>query len=683
MDGRARRFAAPPADPRTLFDAADVLHGSPSAVAILDAESRFAYLNERAQRYVGAAQSLIGRDIFEVFPELTSTSFETALLAAMRGRAPVRLERFENPVSRRAFFVLIMPLRTGVIVHFRDVTHLSIRQKQQAAVAAFGLHALLAQESTRESLLDEAMRSVREALDAEVCGFFSIVIRPEGDTAHLVAGSGWREGLVGEHSEDLSGDSHVAVTARNAEPVAFTSAPIDSPVRSAEYPLLAEHRIQSGLSVVVQSAEGLYGVIVAYNTRERNFTSDDLNCLQSIANAVAGLRQRWDGADALAESEQRLRQAQKMEAVGRLAGGIAHDFNNLLTLIHSYSEMAIVDLAEHDAIRADVEQIKLASQRAAALTRQLLAFSRRQVLLPREIRLNDVIEGLQKMLLRVIGADVELTVDLAPDLSAVFADPGQFEQVLMNLVLNSRYAMPAGGRITISSRNVTVSELAQLRWTEATPGAYVEVTVADTGSGIPADALPHVFEPFFSTKERGRGTGLGLSTVYGIITQSGGLVRAESTEGQGTTIRIMMPPYRVDAEAAAQPQPAPIASRRGSETILLVEDDDAVRALAKRILGGAGYAVLEATNGEDALLLFARESKRIDLVLTDIVMPRMSGRAFVRELAGRNSASRVLFMSGYTEDEIVRLDLLPPGTRFLEKPFSVQGLLGAVRSALE
>jgi CheY-like chemotaxis protein len=382
------------------------------------------------------------------------------------------------------------------------------------------------------------------------------------------------------------------------------------------------------------------------------------------------------------QSEQRLRQAQKMEAVGRLAGGIAHDFNNLLTLIHSYSEMAIADLEGQDAIRADVEQIKLAAQRAAALTRQLLAFSRRQVLLPREIALNDIIVSFQKMLLRVIGADVTLEVDLDPDLVTVFADPGQIEQVLMNLVLNSRNAMPGGGRISIASRNVTLRDPSQSPWTEATAGQYAELTVTDTGSGIPADALPFIFEPFFSTRDRGSGTGLGLSTVYGIVSQSGGFVRVESREGQGTTMRVILPVHRVAVEADVPATPAPVAAKKGNETVLLAEDDQAVRALARRVLEAAGYSVLEAENGEDALALFGRNTDRVDLVVTDIVMPRMNGRAFVRELLKRNAAPRVLFMSGYTENEIVRQDLLPAGTVFMEKPFTMQSLLLSVRRAL-
>jgi two-component system cell cycle sensor histidine kinase/response regulator CckA len=376
-----------------------------------------------------------------------------------------------------------------------------------------------------------------------------------------------------------------------------------------------------------------------------------------------------------------LRQMQKMEAVGQLAGGIAHDFNNLLTGILSFCDLILQELRPDDPIRGDVEQIRQAAQRAATLTRQLLAFSRRQVLQPRVLSLNSVIDELDSMLRRVLGASITLETELDPGLWHVFADPGQLEQVVVNLVVNARDAMPAGGRVTIATANVRLDALRGTGTGALNPGDYVVLSVGDSGVGMDQATQARIFEPFFTTKELGRGTGLGLSTVFGIVQQSGGEVTVESAPGQGATFRVYLP--RHVGPASAAPRPDRRALPGGSETLLLVEDEAAVRASARRLLERYGYTILEARHGADALRIFEANEARIDLVLTDIVMPEMGGRELVERLRAYRPGLKVLFMSGYTEQAITADGVMPPGTGFLEKPFTIDGLMRRLREVLD
>ncbi len=374
-------------------------------------------------------------------------------------------------------------------------------------------------------------------------------------------------------------------------------------------------------------------------------------------------------------------QSQKMEAVGRLAGGIAHDFNNLLTVITSYSDLLLEDLAPGDAKRDDLEQVRKAADGAAALTRQLLAFSRQQVVEPRVVSLNTVIEGLQKILRRVIGEDIELTTTLAPDLGAVRADVGQLEQVLMNLAVNARDAMPTGGKLTIETANVEHDPDYAREQEAAAVSRFVMLAVSDTGIGMDEATKARIFEPFFTTKELGKGTGLGLATVYGIVRQSGGFIWVYSEPGMGTTFKIYLP--QVDAvAAAAAATAAPGASRRGTETVLLVEDAAAVRAVTHQALARQGYTVLDAPNGAEALRIAASHPGPIHLLLTDVVMPGLSGRQLSDQLARLRPDTKVLYTSGYTDDAVVRHGVLESGIAYLQKPFTVDGLARKVREVL-
>jgi two-component system, cell cycle sensor histidine kinase and response regulator CckA len=379
--------------------------------------------------------------------------------------------------------------------------------------------------------------------------------------------------------------------------------------------------------------------------------------------------------------EEQLRQSQKMEAVGRLAGGIAHDFNNVLTAILGYSQMLLVDLPEGDTRREDVQEIEHAANRAATLTRQLLAFSRRQVLQPQILDLNALVENLDKFLRRLIGEDIDLRVHSSPDLWLVSADSGQMEQVIMNLAVNSRDAMPTGGKLTLETANVELDAGYAQRHIAVTPGQYVMLAVSDTGTGMDEETQARIFEPFYTTKTSGKGTGLGLSTVYGIVKQSGGNIWVYSEIGRGTTFKIYLP-RTTESGTPARAVRIEATDLRGTETILLVEDEDPVRALAVKVLRGLGYHVLEAKMGREALDIAAGHDDVIDLLLTDVVMPEYSGSELSRKLAHSRPTLKVLYMSGYTDEAIIHHGVLAANIAYLQKPFTPHALAAKVREVL-
>lgn len=378
--------------------------------------------------------------------------------------------------------------------------------------------------------------------------------------------------------------------------------------------------------------------------------------------------------------EQTLRQSQKMEAVGRLAGGIAHDFNNLLVVIIGYSSLALEKLGEYDSSRPMLEEIKKAGDRAAALTHQLLAFSRKQIIQPVALNLNSVVTDMDKILRRVIGEDIELVNVLHATSAVVRADAGQIEQIILNLVINSRDAMPSGGKLIIETRNVRRAEVYEAVQSDVREGQYVMLAVSDSGCGIPAEIRNLIFEPFFTTKDPGKGTGLGLATVYGIITQSGGYIAVDSTIGRGTTFRIFLP--RVDEEVSMTRIPAAVRISPAAQTVLLVEDEDAVRNLASTILIRNGYRVLEARAGDEALRISREHSGAIHALVTDVVMPQMSGRQLADVIQTIRPDIKILYISGYSDDVISHHAILEPGTAFLQKPFSPSALARTVHDLL-
>ncbi|MDB4881706.1 MAG: domain S-box-containing protein [Gemmatimonadetes bacterium] len=378
-----------------------------------------------------------------------------------------------------------------------------------------------------------------------------------------------------------------------------------------------------------------------------------------------------------------LRQSQKMEAVGQLAGGVAHDFNNLLSIILSYSVMVAESMSQSDPARADVEEIRLAGERATALTRQLLAFSRQQVLQPQVVSLNEIVAGMQKMLRRLIGEDIELLVEPANDLGDVLVDPGQIEQVIMNLAVNARDAMPAGGKLTIETANVELDDAFAAGRPGISAGSHIMLAVTDTGEGMDAATMGHIFEPFFTTKEVGKGTGLGLSTVFGIVQQSGGAIRPYSEVGCGTSMKIYLPRTDRVGPKSVLPRRADVSHRGGTETILLVEDEEQVRIVAAAILRRFGYHVLEAQSGGDALIICEQHSATIHLLLSDVIMQRMSGPTLAERLGLVRPEMKVLFMSGYTDRAIINHALLDSNTAFIQKPFTPQRLAQKVRDVLD
>jgi PAS domain S-box-containing protein len=410
---------------------------------------------------------------------------------------------------------------------------------------------------------------------------------------------------------------------------------------------------------------------------ERVTISPVLDKAGRIVNYIAV---KQDTSD-LVKLEEQLRQSQKMEAIGQLAGGVAHDFNNLLTAINGYSALALQRIDETNPLKGYLEEIKKAGDRAANLTRQLLAFGRKQILQPLPVNLNDIVTDMNKMLRRLIGEDIVLTAKLDPALKRIKADPGQIEQVLVNLVVNARDAMPQGGDLTIETSSLELDQEYASKHVGVSPGHYVLLAVSDTGTGMSEETQDRIFDPFFTTKEKGKGTGLGLSTVYGIVKQSGGNIWVYSEEGHGTTFKVYLPQIEsasrtTESEAVEDPIPS------GSETILLVEDEDVVRGVARQILEQAGYQVVEARGGEEAVRL-CTERSQIDLLLTDVVMPGTSGKEVADRATELRPGLKVLFMSGYTDEAIVHHGILDSHVEFIQKPFTPIAFAKKVREVLD
>jgi len=436
--------------------------------------------------------------------------------------------------------------------------------------------------------------------------------------------------------------------------------------------------------------------LVRFRQSSPPFDESDLELAQALADhaalaisnarllrsAMQELAERERAEAALRKSEEQLRHSQKMEAIGRLSGSVAHDFNNLLSIILSYSDLVLSDLKPIDPLRADIESIKRAGEKAADLTRQLLAFSRQQVLTPRTLDLTEVLRESEKMLRRLLSADIEIVTHYARSLLPVKVDPGQIDQVLLNLVVNARDAMPEGGKLTIETKNVELDESYTTEHFGVASGPHVMLAVSDTGIGMDQQTQARIFEPFFTTKEVGKGTGLGLSTVFGIVRQSGGHIWVYSEPGGGTTFKVYLP-VSDDAEPVPPLETIAPTTLQGTETILLVEDQDEVRRVAQAILRRYGYHVIEARNAGEALLSCERHPRTIHLLLTDVVMPQLSGRELAERLVAIRPEMRVLYMSGYTENVILHHGILDSGLAYLQKPIVPDLLLRRVREVLD
>jgi PAS domain S-box-containing protein len=474
--------------------------------------------------------------------------------------------------------------------------------------------------------------------------------------------------LYGFTNEDLGSHMERCLERVHPQDVEKVRESLAAVVRTGQ-PFASDHRVQIP-DGTERFLHGLGEVI-------RNDQGKPIRIIGTVQDVTEARR----AAQALQRSEEQLRQSQKMEAVGRLAGGVAHDFNNLLTVINGYSGMTLQRMDKANPLRKNAEQIQLAAERAAALTGQLLAFSRKQVLQPRVLQLNDIVSGLEKMLRRLIGEDIEFATVFDPALGNVKADPGQIEQVIINMAVNARDAMPQGGKLTISTANVSLDQASNFRNRSLQVGEYVMLAISDTGVGMTKEVQTHLFEPFYTTKGVGRGTGLGLATCYGIVNQSDGDIRVYSEPNRGTIFKIYLP--RVDAPVTVKANdPTPDVLPAGTESILVVEDDAAVRKLALELLDECGYCVQEACDGAEALRVIDT-APAFDLIITDVIMPCMSGRELFDKVKVTAPQTQVLFMSGYTDDALAQHGVLEPGLWFIEKPFSPARLARKVREVFD
>jgi len=535
-------------------------------------------------------------------------------------------------------------------------------------LARFGARAQV--DRDLDALLDAGLA----LLMARVGASHALIVQPLRGSALLRvrAGQGWASAAAGDIVVEDGPFFRAALT--RAAPT-LSPGPPGSPALES-IALFRAEGLRAGLTVALPGQDGALGALGLYMSRPHTFSADEVAFTRVVAASLAAAIARGAAEEGLLRSEQRLQTVQKMEAIGRLAGGIAHDFNNLVQAISGYTEMALHGLGPDDSLRHPLEEIKRAGDRAAALTRQLLAFSRQQVLQPRVLALNDVVARVEQLLRRLIGEDVRLCTALAPDLGAVRADAAQLEQVLMNLAVNARDAMPGGGVLTIETRNVTLPAPDQ-REAFIQPGPYVLLLVADSGCGMDPETRRRAFEPFFTTKPPGQGTGLGLSTVYGIVKQSGGYILVDSAPGAGTRVRIYLP--RVNADPVEDP-PDAVASAipRGSGTLLLVEDEDGVRELVAEWLGSHGYRVLEAASGAEALEVARRHDGPIHLLVADVVMPGMGGPELASRLAADRPGMRVVYVSGYAEDATGDGRLTASGAAFVQKPFALDHLVRTI-----
>jgi signal transduction histidine kinase/DNA-binding response OmpR family regulator len=586
-----------------------------------------------------------------------------------------------------AFDYVLKPFRLQtllpLITRAMNVRHMRLENLQlRETLVIYELAQTIALTLDPQTIISKLVDAVLNQTGADEVSVLLPV--PDGDELYVAAVRGEnRERLLGQRvplDETISG-----WITRERRPLMLQGEVNDKRFR----PVWPHPEITSSISIPMQVANKVVGTLnINALNRPRPFTLAQQKVLMILASTAAAalesasLHTQVMRAEQNYRLEEQLRHSQKMEAIGQLAGGVAHDFNNLLTAINGYSSLALQRANPDSRTKTYLEEIKKAGDRAANLTRQLLAFGRKQMLKPVALNLNEVVFDMNKMLRRLIGEDIKFDAKLDPQLKKIKADPGQIEQVLVNLVVNSRDAMPQGGALTIETANFEVDQQYTGKLLALPPGGYVMLAVSDTGCGMSIETKARIFEPFFTTKDKGRGTGLGLSTVYGIVKQSGGNIWVYSEPNRGTTVKVYLPHFDCDKEQAERPG-VEKAAPRGSETILLVEDEDVVRGLARQILQQAGYNVLDAGSGDEALRMCREHSDPIHLLLTDVVMPETSGKEIAQSLTSLRPGTCVLFMSGYTDDAIVHHGVLDSNVEFIQKPFTPVALARKVREVLD
>ncbi len=637
--------------------------GEHQLMTILDQAGAIVFVKDRGGRHLVAnlrlreilrlpIEAIIHRTAREIFPGSADEMEANDRAVIESGSAMTFQERVDAPDGRRWYHVTKIPIfDDGGVV--------------QSLVG-------IAVDITAQRNAEEELRRARAFLDRLVSVLPSFLYIYDVQEERFVFAS---DGLAG-----VTGYTYDELAALGGDALGTLVHPDDLEMRRAEFrrfrdagdniTSLRECRVRrkNGEEIWVADHIGVY---------ER----DDDGRVRLVAGSVMDISERVRQAEEKSKLEQQLAQSQKMEAIGLLAGGVAHDFNNLLTAILGYTDFIIAGLSDRDPLADDAREIRAAAERAASLTQQLLAFSRRQIISPRVVRVNAMVAESRRMLARVIGEDIELIHDLDPADGHVRIDPHQFDQLLMNLAVNARDAMPNGGKLIFETSTAVLDEEFCRARENIEPGSYVVVSISDTGRGMDRATRERIFEPFFTTKERGKGTGLGLSTVYGIVRQNAGAITVYSEPGIGTTFRIYLPATGAAAESATDT--SSVIDAPGHGTILLVEDEDLVRRFTYRSLVAAGYTVIDAADGDGALAAFRDAGGAVDLLVTDVVMPRMSGAELFRRLHAQAADLPVLFISGYTEDAIVNHGALERGVNYLQKPFTARQIARRVREILD
>ncbi len=664
-------------------------------VVTMDAAGVITDWNVQASKIFGwTREEALGRMLSEtIIPPRDRAAYEQGLQDFLAtGKGPILNQRVEIATRHRdghefPVELAVAPARVGDAYIFsafvRDITE---RKRAERRLASqYAVSRVLAESATLEEAGSKILQVICESLEWEL-GVLWLLDKPGNVLRCLDL---WRSSslqadefvadtweLTIQHGADLPGRIWAG-----REPAWIQDVVADGNFMRAD--VAAKGGLHGAFGFPIRVGMEVEGVIELFSRQVREPDEELLKMVADVGLKIGQFRERIRMEDALRQTEVQLRQSQKMEAVGRLAGGVAHDFNNLLTVIRGYSELILNRLAAGDALRKEMEEVKKAADRAAGLTGQLLAFSRRQFIALKIVDLNAAVSNLDGMLRRLLGEDIiELCAVLDPELGQIKADPGQLDQVIMNLAVNARDAMPNGGRLTIETKNVEILKRGRRRPEGMEPGPYVLLSVADTGHGMSEETKSHLFEPFFTTKEKGKGTGLGLSTVYGIVKQSGGSLTVESSPGQGATFKIYFP--RVDGTAQAADSAAGGGEQvRGKETVLLVEDEPGVRGLVHETLRLHGYTILEARHGIEALLTGAKYMGPIHLLLTDVVMPQMSGPEVAEKLLAVRPGMKVLYMSGYPDHPVFSQGKVKADTAFLQKPFTPRVLAQKVREVLD